>query len=375
MKRLVFGILIVILLAGAVACSSKSEVARPPATTVVSASSGRGVITQVPAPIIAVPPASEFSGYSYNQDASWTAVSTSERMIIRNGSMQLVVVDVSDALKQITKLAGDYGGFVVNSNVQENQSRLYGNISIRVLSDRFNDTLAALRAMAVDVKSETTSGQDVTQEYTDLDSNLRNLQAAETQLLKLMEQAGKVTDILEVQKELVNTRGQIEQIKGRMQYLQQSSDLALIQVNLEQSKLTVEFNASSRSVKAGENIQYKPVVSGGFSPYSYTWDFGDGRTSTDDSPVHAYQKSGTYTVTLKVTDDRGNTVSLKRDNYVTVISGWEAGNTARSAWNGFTGFMHFLVNLVIWLGIFSPVWIIILVILYLTVWRKRKKAK
>jgi hypothetical protein len=296
-------------------------------------------------------------------------------MIIRNGAMQLVVTDVNDALKQITKLAGDYGGFVVNSSVQENQSRLYGNISIRVLSDRFNDTLAALRAMAVDVKSETTSGQDVTEEYTDLDSNLRNLQAAEAQLLKLMEQAGKVTEILEVQKELVSTRGQIEQIKGRMQYLQQSSDLALIQVNLEQSKLTVEFSASSRSVKAGENIQYRPVVSGGFSPYSYTWDFGDGQTSTDDSPVHAYQKSGTYTIALKITDDRSNTVSLKRDNYITVISGWEAGNTARSAWNGFTGFMHFMVNLAIWLGIFSPVWIIILVILYFTVWRKRKKAK
>ena len=172
---------------------------------------------------------------------------------------------------------------MVNSNVQENQSRLYGNISIRVLSERFNDALAALRALAVDVRSESTSGQDVTEEYTDLSAKLRNLQAAEAQLLKLMEQAGKVTDILEVQKELVKTRGEIEQTKGRMQYLEQSSALAFIQVTLEQSKLTVEFNATARNVKEGEKIYFVPTVSGGFTPYSYEWDFGDGQTSTEDS--------------------------------------------------------------------------------------------
>jgi hypothetical protein len=296
-------------------------------------------------------------------------------MIIRNGAMQLVVMDVTAALKQITNLATAYGGFVVNSNVQENQNRLYGNISIRVLSDRFNEALAALRAIAVDVRSESTSGQDVTEEYTDLGAKLRNLQAAETQLLKLMEQAGKVTDILEVQKELVKTRGEIEQTKGRMQYLEKSSDLAFIQVTLEQSNLAVEFTAAARSVKEGEKILFAPTVSGGFTPYSYEWDFGDGQTSTEDRPVHAYKSDGTYTVALKVTDDRGNTANLSRDKYITVLAGWKAGSTASSAWNGLVGFGHFLVNLIVWLGIFSPVWICVLVILYFAWWRKRKKAR
>jgi hypothetical protein len=368
----------VILLVGAFGCASTSEVTRAPMTTpapTTSLGKGAATYTLAPAPVIAIPGAATSSTqYSYDTN-SGTQYSSIERMIISNGSMQLVVTDVNEALKQITNLAGTYGGFVVNSNIQENQNRLVGDISIRVLSERFNDTLAALRAMAVDIKSETTSGQDVTEEYTDLASNLRNLQASETQLLKLMEQAGNVTEILGVQKELVTTRGEIEQIKGRMQYLEQSSSLALIQVTLEQSKLTVEFNANSRSVKANEKILFAPTVSGGFSPYSYTWDFGDGQTSTDDNPIHAYQKTGTYTVSLKITDDHGGTVSLKRDNYITVLSGWEAGNTAHSAWNGFTGLMHFFVNLIIWLGIFSPIWIIVLVILYFTVWRKRKKAK
>jgi hypothetical protein len=387
MKRLICGLLLVILLAGTVACSRGSEpavvfnssdtvVAPAPAEQQKSIfglgsrdSSPPVAITQTPAPTITLPPA---GGSVLDTTGQSTAT---DRMIIRNGAMQLVVDNVTAAMARITSLAGTYGGFVVNSNVQENQNRLYGNISIRVLSEHFDDTLAALRAMAVEVRAESTSGQDVTEEYTDLTANLRNLQAAETQLLKLMEQAGQVTDILEVQRELVKTRGEIEQTKGRMQYLEQSSDLAFIQVTLEQSKLTVEFTATARTVKEGEKILFQPAVSGGFSPYSYEWDFGDGQTSTEDRPVHAYRNDGTYSVSLKITDDRGNTADLNRDAYITILAGWEAGNTASSAWNGLVGFGHFLVNLIVWLGIFSPLWIVILVILYFAWWRRRKKAK
>jgi hypothetical protein len=382
MKRLIFGLLLVILLAGMLGCASKSEtiLLREEGITVTSTSAGKGVPApvinvQVPAPTYTV--AAPTTTPTTKQDVGYSDVQSSptDRMIIRNGNMQLVVTDVAAVMGQITNLATSYGGFVVNSNVQENQNLLYGNISIRVLSERFNNALAALRSMAVDVRSESTSGQDVTEQYTDLSANLRNLEAAEAQLLKLMEQAGKVTDILAVQQELVKTRGEIEQTKGRMQYLEQSSDMALIQVTLEQSKLAVEFTATARSVKEGEQIMFAPTISGGFTPYSYEWNFGDGQTGTEERPLHAYKSDGTYTVSLKVTDDRGNTANLTRDKYITVLVGWRAGNTASSAWNGFVGFMHFLVNLIVWLGIFSPVWIVILVILYFTWWRKRKKAK
>jgi molybdopterin converting factor small subunit len=227
--------------------------------------------------------------------------------------------------------------------------------------------------MAVDVKSETTSGQDVTEQYTDLASRLRNLEASEAQLLELMKQAGKVDEILQVQRELTNTRGQIEQIKGHMQYLQQSSDLALINVSLEQSKLAVEFNVDTRTVKEGKQVQFIPTVSGGFSPYSYEWNFGDGVTSTEGAPTHTYRKDGTFTVILKITDDKGNTAESKRADYITVLPGWNAGNIASSAWNALVAFFRFLATLIIGLAIFSPVWIIILVILYFTVWRRRKK--
>jgi PKD repeat protein len=371
MKKLIAGTLLVILLAAIAGCSASQKNVKEvvPGITTTTALVTKGAPTVVTATTTAIPPAGS-SGYDAN-----TPAPTEDRMIIRNGNMQLVVDDVNAALAQITTLAGTYGGYVVNSNIQENQNRLFGNISIRVLAAHFDDALAALRALAVEVTSESTSGQDVTEEYTDLSAKLRNLEAAEAQLLKLMEQAGSVSDILQVQQELVKTRGEIEQTKGRMQYLEQSSNLALIQVTLEQSKLTVEFTATARTVKEGEKVLFQPNVSGGFAPYSYSWDFGDGQTSTEDRPVHAFRNDGTYTVSLKVTDDRGNTDDLTRDAYITVLAGWQAGNTARSAWNGLVGFGHFVINLIVWLGIFSPVWIVILVILYFTWWRRRKKAK
>jgi len=309
-------------------------------------------------------------GTSTGYDQSWSG----ERMIVRSGYMALVVVDVASAMEQITSLAGTYNGFVVSSNSWQDRDRMMGNISIRVTSEHFNDALAALRALAVEVRSESTSGQDVTEEYIDLSARLKNLEAAEAQLLKLMERAGEVTEILEVQRELVKIRGDIEQTQGRMQYLEESSSMSFIEVNLEQSKLTAEFSASSRTVKEGEKLQFYPTVAGGFKPYSYEWDFGDGTTSTEEAPVHSYKTEDSYTVELKVTDDRGNTAPHERTDYITVLPGWNAGNIASAAWNGLIVFGRVVANILIWVGIFIPLWIVVGVILYFAWWRKRKKA-
>jgi PKD repeat protein len=385
MKKLALVICLVVVLAGSVACSASShsessqDYSRGMTTTTVAykTATAAPTTTKAPAPtyILAPAPVSADTNGSVTWSADVTQPAT-ERMVIRNGNLQLVVDDITAVMTKITNLVSSYNGFIVNSNVQESNSRLIGNISFRVPAEKFENTLAALRAMAVDVKLENTSGQDVTQEFTDLTSSLRNLEAAEQQLLKIMDKADKVSDVLAVEQQLIQTRGQIEQTKGRMQYLQQSAAMSLISVTLEQSKLAIEFTASARDIKAGETIYFNPTVSGGFTPYSYSWDFGDGITSTEAQPSYSYKKNGTYTVSLKVTDDRGNTVTLKRDNYINVMAGWKAGNTANTAVNGLVGFGHFLANLFIWLGIFSPVWLVTLaIVLYFAWWKPRKRRK
>jgi len=294
-------------------------------------------------------------------------------MIVRTGEMRLVVNDVPIALDRIAELAARFDGYVVSSEKWKEGERLIGRITIRVVAEHFHDAIQALREMAVDVLSEETWSQDVTEEYVDLSAKLKNLEATEEQYLRLMEKAEKVEDMLDVQRELSETRGQIERTKGRMQYLERTSTTSLIEVRLEQAKLDVEFHASKRSVKEGEKTWFEAWIAGGFAPYSYEWDFGDGETSTAEFPTHAYKSAGSYTVSLKVTDDKGNTDSETRSEYITVLPGWSAGSIVSGAWKGLVTFGHVLANIFIWLGIFSPVWIVGGGIFYWFWWRRRKR--
>ena len=154
-------------------------------------------------------------------------------MIVRNGDMSLVVESIVDARDEIAQLAIRSNGYVVSSRVWGEEQDMRGWISIRVPDEKFEQALAELRELAVRVTSESTDSQDVTEEYVDLQSRLKNAEATESQYLALLEKAEDVEDILRIYDSLSRVRSEIEQIKGRMQYLERISSMALISVNLE----------------------------------------------------------------------------------------------------------------------------------------------
>ncbi len=156
-----------------------------------------------------------------------------ERMIVRNGEISLVVNDVTDARDEVAQLAVRFDGYVVSSQISGEEQDMRGWISIRVPDDRFEPALAELRDLAVRVTSESTSSQDVTEEYVDLESRLKNAEATESQYLALLEKAEDVEDILSIYESLSRVRSEIEQIKGRMQYLERISSMSLISVYLK----------------------------------------------------------------------------------------------------------------------------------------------
>ncbi|HIC94802.1 MAG TPA: DUF4349 domain-containing protein [Anaerolineae bacterium] len=155
-----------------------------------------------------------------------------ERMIISRASLSLVVKDVEGSLEEIRAIVEGLGGYVVSSNSWYEKEQLRARLTVRVPAKELDAALERFKALAIEVERESISGEDVTEEYTDLESRLRNLEAAEKQLLKIMEQAEETEDVLAVYRELVNIRGQIEQTKGRMQYLERMSAMATIDLDL-----------------------------------------------------------------------------------------------------------------------------------------------
>lgn len=162
--------------------------------------------------------------------------SLTERMIIRTGNLTLVVKDTAQAMNQVRDLVESMGGYVVESNAYRDQGLLRGRMTVRVPAEQFDQAMDRIRGIAVRVESESSSGQDVTEEYSDLSAQLRNLEATETELRELLatvrERTGKAEDILAVYRELTTIRGEIERVKGRMQYLERMTALATINVEL-----------------------------------------------------------------------------------------------------------------------------------------------
>ena len=159
-----------------------------------------------------------------------------DRKLVKTGQLTLEVDDIVEAMDSVAGIAGELDGYVVSSSKHERENRVFGHVSIRVPAERFDEAFDRLRQLAVDVPYENTESRDVTEEYTDLEAQLRNLEATEAQYLALLEKAETVEDILAVQRELSNVRGQIERTKGRMQYLERTSDMSLIEVSLQETK-------------------------------------------------------------------------------------------------------------------------------------------
>ncbi len=166
------------------------------------------------------------------QPAQDRATPRMERMIIQHADLSLEVEDLNSAEASIRARVTELGGYIVTistSGTDENQTT---SITFRVPAQRFEEALSGVEGLAKKVRSRTISGDDVTEEFVDLESQLRNLEATRDRLRNLLDQANRVQDALEVNQALTDVQGQIEHTRGRMQYLQQSAAFSTIQVYL-----------------------------------------------------------------------------------------------------------------------------------------------
>jgi len=158
-----------------------------------------------------------------------------DRKIIKSSYVEVEIGtgEFEQKLFKVSSLAEQNGGFVSNSeSYSDPEGKLTsGRITIRVPAEKFEFVLNEVKSLGT-VLSVSMSGQDVTEEYVDLESRLRNLQAQEKVLLDLMEKSKTVKDSIEVQRELSNVQGEIEVLKGRLNYLDNMISFSTIDVYL-----------------------------------------------------------------------------------------------------------------------------------------------
>jgi hypothetical protein len=193
----------------------------------------RGADVSVELPL-AAPAPEPVTEESYAAGGVWQA--NIEPMIVRTADLTIVVEDTEQALEAIEGLASELDGYISQSRSWRVDDQLAATITVRVPSDAFDEARDRIKALATEVESENISGTDVTEEYVDLEARLKNLQVAEAELLELLASAQETRQdaeqILAIYREVTNIRGQIEQIQGRMKYLENVASLATLTVTL-----------------------------------------------------------------------------------------------------------------------------------------------
>lgn len=165
-----------------------------------------------------------------------------DRKIIRNADLTLESDSPEDSQREITSIAERAGGFVVESQATSSDvkstRRDIVNISIRVPSQKFADAMEEIRRTGTRIVIESVKGEDVTEEFIDVEARLRAKKALEMQFMEIMKRANSVNDALNVQSEIADVRGEIERIEGRKRFLENQSSLSTIKVRLQTSTAT-----------------------------------------------------------------------------------------------------------------------------------------
>lgn len=164
-------------------------------------------------------------------------VQNTNRKIIKNADVRLLVKDSNVAVSRATQVISDLGGYIISSRIwyqdYYGNNLMYATITLGIPVEEFEHALNRLRDLSIRVLDENASGEDVTDQYVDLQSQLVNLEATRARIQEFLQDAKTVDEALRINQELANIEAQIEQIKGRMNFLSDRSAFSTITVNFE----------------------------------------------------------------------------------------------------------------------------------------------
>ena len=200
-------------------------------------------------------------------DQSQSMAEAMNRKIIRNADLTIEVAAPTDAQRKIISIAESLGGFVVTSESKQRESgdpakqELEVNLVVRIPALQFGSALDQIRGTGNRVIQEKITGQDVTEEFIDLEARIKTQKALELQFLEIMKQANKVADALEVQRQIADVRTEIEKLDGRKRFLENRASLSTITISLK-SPSAIAVNASGFRRNVREAVAESVDVAG-----------------------------------------------------------------------------------------------------------------
>jgi hypothetical protein len=213
--------------------TAKSEVAPPTEQKVSATAPAREQLADVAEGTV------QFKKVSLDESEKAEETSAAaDRKIIRNADLTMEVGSTTDTQHRIVSIAEAHGGFVVTSEAKQRESKepaqrtLDIRLVVRIPENRFGSALDQIRGLTSNLTEEKVSGQDVTEEFIDLEARIRTQKALEAQFLQIMRQTGKIVDALEVQRQIAEVRSDIERLEGRKRFLENRSSLSTITVNI-----------------------------------------------------------------------------------------------------------------------------------------------
>jgi len=168
---------------------------------------------------------------------------TGERMLIKRAEIVARVAQVDQAVAQIQDIVRELGGYAVTINSWTQDDSVGAYMTVRVPAERFDEVMTRIAGVAERVERTTVTGEDVTEEYFDLEARLRALRATAEQLLELLadvrERMQSAEEIIAVYKHLQGVQEQIEQLEGRRRYLERMAAMCSIEITLRPSQVAV----------------------------------------------------------------------------------------------------------------------------------------
>jgi hypothetical protein len=176
-------------------------------------------------------------------------VPSAVRMVIRTANISLVVENAAASLTRVVAVVEARHGYVAQTKQWLESGQVLASATLRIPADQLAPALDEIRKEAIRVSNEGITGQDVSEEYADLDAQLTNLHAAEAELRQLLttvrERTQKASEVLDVYKELSRIRGDIDRLQGRVNYLKQMTAMSTINVELTPDQLSQPLLESS----------------------------------------------------------------------------------------------------------------------------------